>query len=471
MVSPVPNSPAPLRNPILHRCDPTLTKVVPASQLKQLRGIACLLCYDHMFTEPTMKTDDMRRMAYNLYHGNEEKNIISQIHLLVNGTGRYAHMYNTETTIVTDRDTDSNEVNTPNTCKLVLKPLFSNSALLTSTTNFISKFHYDETVLSCPHKKVTDEKCSGRYIIDNARICIKHIKKAIVIADECLDDGGLPSGRSWDDLYSHILSEYKQINEKEPIFQGFIAFVCFTKYNEEGTNHLSVLCVNDEDDCKFSKGGRTVSRKRQKIDKNEVRDIETGSSPFSSRGLSIATRMEIIELAQYEDSKVREDLQSQLTQLNVKSDLLLRERSQQIELAKIICPVYDKSDSNWMQVITLTENMQEVKQIFLFVEEERVEALKKDKSTQLANRFVDSICAKDSPTKTIVDISVKDTPNKTIVGIIDKEDSLTYEKMDDDNDKDSIELDNVAYTSRILDMEKDADDMIRNDTTRSVSQS
>ena len=73
MVSPVPNSPAPLRNPILHQCDPTLTKLVPASQLKQLRGAACLLCYDNMFTQPTMKTDDMRRMAYNLYHGNEEK--------------------------------------------------------------------------------------------------------------------------------------------------------------------------------------------------------------------------------------------------------------------------------------------------------------------------------------------------------------------------------------------------------------
>ena len=61
-------------------------------------------------------------------------------------------MYNTETTIVTDRNIDNNTVNTPNNFKLVSKPIFSNSALLTSTTNFISKVHFDEIVLSCPHK-------------------------------------------------------------------------------------------------------------------------------------------------------------------------------------------------------------------------------------------------------------------------------------------------------------------------------
>ena len=459
MVTDVSTSPAPSRDAILHTSDATLTKLVPATQLKQLRATACLLCYDHIFTQPSMNTDDMRRMAYNLYHGNDEKNIISQIHLLVNGTGHYANMYNTETAIVTDRDTDNNTPNTPNNYKLVLKPIFSNSALLTSTLNYTSKVHFDETVLSCPHKKMTEEKCSGRYIIDNARICVRHIKKAMVIADQWLNDGELPSGSSWDDLYSHVLSQYKDINPKEPIFQGFIGFVCFTKYNEEGTNILSLLCVNDKDDCKFGKGGRTESRKRMKSDKNEVRDIETGASPFLARGLTIATRMEIIELAQFEDSKVREDLQSRLTQLNVKSDLLSRERSQQRDLAKIICPVYDKTDSNWIEVITLTENIQEVKKQIGLVEEERAMSSKRNKSTQLANQFVDSICAEDTPIKAIIDSS-------------GKRDSLSYEQIDDDNDKDSIDLDDIGGdNSRILDLEKEADDVLQNVTTSNVSQS
>ena len=113
------------------------------------------------------------------------------------------------------------------------------------------------------------------------------------------------------------------------------------------------------------------------------------------------------------------------------SDLLLRERSQQIDLTEIICLVYDKSNSNWMQVITLKENIQEVKQQIVLVDEERVTLLKKNvKPTHLASRFVDSICVKDSPTKTIVDISVKYSPNKTIVDKSDERDFSSCEQMD-----------------------------------------
>ena len=223
--------------------------------------------------------------------------------------------------------------------------------------------------------------------------------------------------------------------------------MCFTKYNEEGTNNLSVLCVNDNDDCKFGKGGRTESRKRLKSDRNEVRDIETGTSPFVARGLTIGSRMEIIELAQFEDSKVREDLQSRLTQLNVRSDLLLRERSQQIDLAKIICPVYNKTDSNWMEVISLTEDIQVVKDQLRVVEEERAIISEQNKSTQLANQFIESICVQEMPMKNIT--------NKS-----DKVDVVRCEQLDDDDDEDTIDLDDIGDKSRILDMDKDADDVL-----------
>ena len=67
--------------------------------------------------------------------------------------------------------------------------------------------------------------------------------------------------------------------------------------------------------------------------------------------------MKIIEVAQFEDSKIREDIRDRLLQLNSRMDQLLRERSQQIDLAKTICPVYDKNDSNWEMVVALTANM------------------------------------------------------------------------------------------------------------------
>ena len=37
----------------------------------------------------------------------------------------------------------------------------------------------------------------------------------MVIADQWLNNGELPSGSSWDDLYSHVLSQYKDINPKK----------------------------------------------------------------------------------------------------------------------------------------------------------------------------------------------------------------------------------------------------------------
>ena len=188
-----------------------------------------------------------------------------------------------------------------------------------------------------------------------------------------------------------------------------------------------------------------------------MRDIEIGASPFVARGLSIGTRMEIIELAQFEDSKVREEVQARLTQLNVKSDLLLRERSQQIDLAKIICPVYNKTDSNWMEVINLTADIQAVKHQIRVVEEERTSIWQQNKSSQLANKFVDSICVQETPMKTISDESDK-------VVLFTPE----CEELDDD-DEDSITLDEIGVTSRILDMEKDADDVLHSVPTNKVS--
>jgi len=43
-------------------------------------------------------------------------------------------------------------------------------------------------------------------------------KKTIVIAEEWLIDGELPSGKTWEDLYAHILSEGSKINEKDAMF-------------------------------------------------------------------------------------------------------------------------------------------------------------------------------------------------------------------------------------------------------------
>ena len=67
------------------------------------------------------------------------------------------------------------------------------------------------------------------------------------------------------------------------MFTGFIVFVCFTKYIEEGNNWLNVVACNDDDKTSFGKGGRNASRKQLKVDKDAERDVETGQVPHTKR--------------------------------------------------------------------------------------------------------------------------------------------------------------------------------------------
>ena len=129
------------------------------------------------------------------------------------------------------------------------------------------KVHFDKKILCCPIKITTSEKYSGQYILDNARVALKNVKKEIGMSKEWLNSGELPSGKSWHDLYDHILSRADKIHPKESMFTGLIPFVCFSKYNKESNNWLNVLAMNDNDNYQFGKGGRKKPRKRLKTEK------------------------------------------------------------------------------------------------------------------------------------------------------------------------------------------------------------
>ena len=132
------------------------------------------------------------------------------------------------------------------------------------------------------------------------------------------------------------------------MFIGFMAFVCLTKYNG-GTNNLTVLKIND-DDVNNGESGRIVARNKSKTVKDNTRNICAGGedSSFAARGLSVEARAKVIKVAQFESQKIREYLKHKILQIRNKSDILLRERCQQIDMAKIICPVYDADAEVWM---------------------------------------------------------------------------------------------------------------------------
>ena len=49
-----------------------------------------------------MTTNMMKKQMYNLYHGNLDRNIISQVDLLLNGKGDYERMYDINSCLITD---------------------------------------------------------------------------------------------------------------------------------------------------------------------------------------------------------------------------------------------------------------------------------------------------------------------------------------------------------------------------------
>ena len=194
------------------------------------------------------------------------------------------------------------------------------------------------------------------------------------------------------------------------------------------TNNLTSLQIND-DDIKVDKSGRGVARKKAKKSKYDTTDISAGcaDSPFAARGLSVEARVQVIEVAQFESQKIREDFKQKIHQLTHKSDLLLRERSQQIELAKIICPIYDAEEDVWMEVSVISDNMKMVKKEMEEVEHEQQTALSEtETSSNLVSQFLQSVVT---------------SPGKAIL----KNDSLEVEEVLVVNE--SVRIDNTADKS------------------------
>ena len=336
-------------------------KLVPASVLKQLRAVIAVRCYNMVFSNVDMNTDDQKRSLFNMYHGCDEKNIISQTDLLINGKGVYKGIFDIHPRNITDKDGDGavlSDVENPNE-ELVLKKIYYSSLI---PYRFTSGLHFTRDVLGCPTKNVTDEKCSGRFLLDLAKSTVANLKKAVVIAEEWLDDGKLPSGKNWGDLYAHLLVRKDEINSKEEVFTGLMSFICHSKYNEGGKNMLDFLAINDDDGTEFGKGGRCKRRKMNKEQKDTERSLEAGNiSPFADRGLTLDSRIQIVELAQFEDSKAREIRRDKLHQMTTRYRLLLDERKQEMDIAKVTCPQYDSDHPNWKSVYAISEEIKSLK--------------------------------------------------------------------------------------------------------------
>ena len=140
-------------------------------------------------------------------------------------------------------------------------------------------------------------------------------------------------------MYVHLLDDYDHINPKEKSFTGFANFICHSKYNEYHANMLNLLSNNDDGAVNTTDATHTILRKSVKATKNEICSINTGdSSMLNSRGYTLESRIQIVEIAQYQDVLKLDVIKNSLDHYTTKIKLLLDERLQLINMAKIICP-------------------------------------------------------------------------------------------------------------------------------------
>ena len=107
--------------------DVNLFRKFPAVLIKNIRAVATVAVYDLLLRQDSMKQEEQWRFCYNSFHGNEDKNMSSQIKLLVSGFGPYKELFYLDIPgQVTDRDTQSaEELNADDTTNIrVLKDMF-----------------------------------------------------------------------------------------------------------------------------------------------------------------------------------------------------------------------------------------------------------------------------------------------------------------------------------------------------------
>ena len=379
-------------------------KAVPASLLKQLRATAAVICYNYCFGQPSMPSSKFQRKLYNMYHGNEEFNIFSQVDLMCSGKGRYSDMYQTVQTLVTTDSVElGNDATSSAASQLVLSPV-----LLNFDTHiwYVSGEHFSPAMLRCPTKTLTKELCSGRFLIDLSKQAVANIKKASIIADEWLSNNEKPSGTVWEDLYRHLILNSERINPKEKVFTGMAAFICYSKYNAHGENLLNVLAKNDEDAVSGTDESRAKSRSNLKKTKDQERSIESGDvSPFNKRGYGLDSRMQMVEIAQFEEAQARDSMKQQLDSLIDRNKMLLTEREQEINLAKIICPEYDKDNEQWKRVTELSKNISDLRNEIIKEQKKCTEMNNSKSRSSMAAKFLQSVRRSDDDVPTTIDTS------------------------------------------------------------------
>ena len=81
-------------------------KSFPVAILKQLHATVVVMCLDYCLNLNTMSTAELQKRIYNMFHGQIDLNILSQVELLFNGKSYYASLYRHIEGVNLDQDTE-----------------------------------------------------------------------------------------------------------------------------------------------------------------------------------------------------------------------------------------------------------------------------------------------------------------------------------------------------------------------------
>ena len=145
-----------------------------------------------------------------------------------------------------------------------------------------------------------------------------------------------------------------------------------------------------------------------KANKDEVRTIDSSDgSIFNSRGYTIDSQMQMVEIAQFQDAHKMEVIKNTLDHLTNRNKLLLKEHLQQFNLAKMICPQYYPENEHWKRVLELSSDIDKVKKEMATKEEKKIGQMRNTSNKKMAEQFLASVTTSNDDFKSLQNKSTR----------------------------------------------------------------
>ena len=177
---------------------------LPAIIRDELRRVVALKCFDTLFRRDSLKVSEQQKLLFNLFHGNEKRNIISTVHQLCTAQEIFSEMFEERSDIVLSRQTGATEEAT-----LQLRMLYSRRE-----KSFLlgSNYHINTDVLSNKDYK-NSTLITGRTILGQAKNTLSTVRKACSVLGGLVKEDGTPkfSGDTIEDVVNKMLDQMYEL--------------------------------------------------------------------------------------------------------------------------------------------------------------------------------------------------------------------------------------------------------------------